>query len=555
MLLLLCLLVQIQTPPAWWIDGTPLIPGLMEIDRIHDPAFRPSRPPAGTDSPAVGTQVNFWSIDYSSSPYGEFYLTPATCRFVGERTYIFVEDAVWDIHYDQAAVDAFAAALEDSTPAGDSGIVVRDTGVFGPVPDAIDGDPKVYFLVLDIRDGFDPSQGGAYFAGFFSPYNQFTDEEAYLYYGGHSNEVEMLYIDCKPGDADDAAYTASHELVHLIQWGVEPFSGEELWVVENQAQAGTFVCGYPAFQVETFLEVGGVTPIKWTNLSPLSVDYVAGYGAGFLFFSWLTEHYGGEAFLYHSLRSLETGVSGVSEAIEAATGRPADMAALLGDWMLACWIDDPDFGDGLYGWEAFRIADYDTVSPGNRPGLDYTGEIETVPYQDLGVSMSSYQGRYYRLGDGLEGSFRAAANGLGDLAAFFFDGQAGSIEPVVTGAANDAALSLPAEGDVLLLCRSFAGLALDVAAGSVAGSAGEFAVFPQPCTGTLYFQFLSNGESAVLSVFSLGGGLAETVEFGPVASGEATLGYEGASGLASGVYLFRFAQGGRTETGSFAIVR
>jgi hypothetical protein len=553
--LLLCLIMQLQAEPALWIDGTPLIPGLMEIDRIHDPAFRPSGPLSGTDGPAVGDQVNFWSIDYSSNPYGEFYLTPATCRFIGERTYIFVEDAVWDIHYDQAAVEAFATALEDSTPSGDMGIVVRDTDVFGPVPDAIDGDPRTYFLVLDIRDGFDPSQGGAYIAGFFSPYNQFTDQEAYLYYGGHSNEVEMLYIDCKPGDSDDAAYTASHELVHLIQWGIEPFSGEELWVMENQAQSGTYVCGYPAFQVETFLEVGGITPVKWTNLSPFSLDYVAGYGAGFLFFSWIAEHYGGEAFLYHSLRSVETGVSGVSEAITAATGQTHDMAELLGDWMLACWIDDPAFGDGLYGWEAFHIAQYDTMDPGNRPGLDFTGEIDAVPYQDTDREMASYQGRYYRLGDGLQGSFRAAASGLGDLSAFLFDGQSGSLERIETGTANDVALGLPAEGEVLLLCRSFAGLTLDVSAGSVAGSSGAFAVYPQPCAGTLYLQFLSTGDSAVLSVFALGGALAETVEFGPVASGEATLGYEGASGLASGVYLFRFTQGGRTETGSFAIVR
>jgi len=556
-LLLLACLAEPQAPPALWIDGTPLIPGLLEIDRTHDPAFPPSGRLTGRSAPEVGTQANFWSIDYSSSPYGEFYLTSATCRAVGERTYIFVEDAVWDVHYDQEAVEAFAEALEDATPSGPQGIVQRDTGVFGPVPDAIDGDPKVYFLVQDIRDGFDPGQGGAFIAGFFSPYNQFTDQEAYLYYGGHSNEVEMLYIDCHPGNAADAAYTASHELVHLIQWGIEPFSGEELWVIENQAQSGTWVCGYPAYQVETFLEVGGITPIKWTNLDPMTVEYVAGYGSGFLFFSWLAEHCGGEEFLHHSLRSVETGIAGVEEAIGAATGTQPDMAGLLEDWMLACWIDDASWGDGLYGWESFRIADYDTVSPGNRPGLDYTGEIESVPYADTDRSMASYQGRYYRLGGGLEGSFRAAADGLGDLSAHLFapGGADPALEELGTGAANDVALALPAEGDVLLLCRSFAGLLLDVSAGSVAGSADDFAVFPQPCTGTLYLQFLSSGAPATLAVFTVDGGLAEVVAFPAVPGGEATLGYDGASGLASGVYLYRFTQGGRTETGSFAVVR
>ena len=551
---LLGAVLQLQAP-AWWVDGTPMIPGVMEIDRRHDPAFAPVGPLALTDGHSVGDQVNFWSIDYSSNPYGEFYLTPATCRSVGEKTYIFVEDAVWDIHYTESDVNIFSTALEDSTPSGAMGIVARDSEVFGNPPDAIDGDPKVYFLVLDIRDGFDPSQGGAYIAGFFSPYNQFTEREAYLYYGGHSNEVEMLYIDCFPGNAADAAYTASHELVHLIQWGVKPFSGEELWVIENQAQAGTYVCGYPAFQVETFLEAGGVTPIKWTEYDFGSVEYVAGYGAGFLFFSWITEQYGGEDFLYRSLRVDDRGISGVSRAIEEATGQSPDMTELLADWMLACWIDDPAFGDGRYGWESFRIADYDTVSPGNRPGLDYTAEVNSTPFEDTGRNMSSYQGRYYRLGEGLTGSFRADAEGLGDLRAYRFDGGSGILSAIGTGAANDVAIGLPADGTMLLMCSSFAGLGLDVSAGSVSGPAGVFAVYPQPCSGTLYLQFISGGTPAELSVFTLSGALVESVPFTDVTAGEVTLSYTGAADLASGVYFYRFAQGSRVETGSFAVVR
>jgi len=551
---LLGVILQLQAP-LWWLDGTPMVPGIMEIDLRHDPAYAPSGPLALTDGHTVGDQVNFWSIDYSSNPFGEFYLTSATCRFVGDESYIFVEDAVWDIHYSQSDVNTFAIALEDTTPSGDMGIVTRDIEVFGEPPDAIDGDPNIYFLVLDIRDGFDPAQGGAYIAGFFSPYNQFTEREAYLYYGGHSNEVEMLYIDCFPGNASDAAYTASHELVHLIQWGVKPFSGEELWVIENQAQAGTYVCGYPAFQVETFLEAGGVTPIKWTEYEFGSVEYVAGYGAGFLFFSWLTEQYGGEEFLYRSLRVEERGISGVSQAIQQATGQTPDMASLLSDWMLACWIDDPEFADGRYGWETFRIADYDTVSPGNREGLDYTSEIEDTPFSDSGRSMSSYQGRYYRLGDGIEGSFRADAAGLGDLRAYLYDHGSAELEILSTGAANDIAVGLPADGTVLLMCSSFAGLDLDVAAGKVAGSAGAFAIYPQPCRGTLYLQFLSNGALVELSVFTLSGAFVESVSFGGVPSGEATLGYTGTSELASGAYFYRFTQGGRIETGSFAVVR
>ncbi len=552
-LLILSLILQ-SSAPAWWIDGTPLVPGIMEIERRHDPSFEPTGPLSSGKGHNIGDTINFWSIDHSTQ-YPMFYLTSATCRYVGERTYIFVEDTQWDIDtVTQSYVDEFSAALEDSTPSGPGGIVETDIAVFGQPPDAIDGDPKIYFLVLDIRDGFIDSLGGAYIAGFFSPYNQFTETEAYLYYGGHSNEVEMLYIDCHPSNQSDAAYTASHELVHLIQWGIQPFSYEELWVIENQAQSGTFVCGYPAFQIETFLEVGGITPIKWTNLEDI-IEYVAGYGAGYLFFAYLYENYGGVDFLHESLRSAERGIAGISEAIRDVTGSNPDMNRILLDWMLACWIDDPDFGNGKYGWESFRIADYDTVSPGNRPGLDYTFEIATDPFTHSGDHMSSYQGRYYSVDELLTGSFRAATSGLGDLEAFLYDDTLGTLEEVNIGSANDVAISLPVEADILLLCSSFSGLNLDVSAGSVLSSGDVFTFYPQPCRGTLYFQFISDGGDVELSVFTLAGEYVETVGFSSVNSGEVTLAYPGAADLSSGIYFFRFSQSGSMETGSFAVVR
>lgn len=549
------LLAAIAAPTAWWVDGTFEDPAVMQIDRRHDPAFAPSGALSGGRGPEVGDTVLFWAQDYTSDPFFTFYLTPATCRFAGEESYIFVEDAVWGVHYDEGDVAVFAAALEDSTPSGPAGIVERDTGVFGPVPDELDGDPRVYFLVLDIRDGFDPLQGGAYIAGFFSPYNQFTEEEAFLYYGGHSNEVEMLYIDCFPGNSDDASYTASHELVHLIQWGVRPFSGEELWVIENQAQSGTFVCGYPASQVETFLEVGGVSPVGWTEFEDI-VEYVAGYGSGFLFFSYLCENYGGDDFLYNSLRVQTRGLPGVEEAVEQATGSSVDMQAVLEDWMLACWIDDKSVGDGRWGWEAFRISDYDTISPGSRPGLDWQGVVSSSPWEDPAHPLPAFTIDGYDLqGAAMEGSFRASASGLGRLSAWFRPSPSGPPVRLPSGEGRDVALPLPADGEVLLACFSFFGLDLSASAGDLQLSGADLAVFPQPCLGTLYFGFLSDGGEVELHVFEETGRLVDSVEFGPVAPGETVAAYPGAAGLASGVYLYRFVQGGAVRTGRFAVVR
>lgn len=522
------------------IDGTFHFPEIQQMDLRHDPALEPTGPLAGKNSAhEVGDVINFWAIDESGS-VPMFYLTSATCRFSGELSYIFVEDTQWGINFDQNAVDSLSAALE-----GENGITATDAEYFGDIPDLIDNDPRVYCLILDIKDGHEPGVQNWYIAGYFSPYNMFTEWEARNYYGGHSNEVEMLYIDCSPGDASEAMITASHELVHLIQYGIKPFSGEELWVLENQAQAGTFLCGYPAIQVETFIEMKGVSPIKWTDYTDMN-RYIAGYGAGYLFFSYLFENYGGADFIWNSMHGSVKGIEGVIDAIESATGETADMEDILSRWMLSCFIDDYSLG---YGWSSFKMADYDTG--GNRTGMDYTGMISDTPWSDPWHEVFGFQGNYYKIEDGLTGSLRAEGSGIGNLEAFFFNGT--SVRKLDTGSSFDVAVSLENTGTLMLMCNSFAGLEMNAAAGSIGGG-GNFAVFPNPCLGDLYFQFTSTGEPVLLSFFDQTGAHVETVTLA-ASSGETVISYTGASELASGIYFYRFQQGSRMETGRVAVVR
>jgi hypothetical protein len=536
--------------PRYWVDGTWLHPEASRPPVTLQAPLAPRTHPPDWRGPAVGDQASFWAIDYTVDPPPyNFYLTSATCRFVGEHSYVFVEDSQWGIYYDQGAVDALAAALEDSTPGGPGGIMEKLTGVLGPVPDAIDGDPKVYFLVMDIRDGYAP--GGGYIGGYFSPWNQYEDIYIYPY---HSNEIEMLYIDCNPSYETDAPITCAHEMVHLVHYGIEQYSSEDLWVLENQAQTGDFICGYPAFQIWNFLDEGGITPVGWTEF-PDIYRLVAGYGAGYLFFSYLYEQYGGDDFIHGSMRSSQTGLAGVAEAIEEATGQKPDMDSILRDWMLACWIDDPSFEGGRYGWQAFTIAQFDTVEPGNRPGLDYRAIVGSGQFTDPSHPVGAFCSNGYGIEAAAEGSFRAAATGIGGLQAYFVPEGGGSLEALPEASGGDIALQLPAEGTALLLCSSFDGFDLEAAAGSVTGSSSVLAVFPQPCFGTLYFQFDSDGTPVTLSVFTTSGGHVETLDLGGIPEGEAVAPYPGASSLATGVYLYRFAQGGTAWTGRFAVVR
>ena len=525
------------------LSGTFFRPEVIDMDLRHDPAYAPTGGLAILGGGhQVGDVVNFWAQSFVDE-YTTFYLTSATCRAVGEKTYIFVEDTQWEERsFDQSGVDSLLAALE-----GEDGIISSLEYNFGPIPDEIDEDPKAYILVLDIPDGWDPVTNPGYIAGYFSPYNQFTEFEARLYYGGHSNEVELLYVDCNPGRVSDASFVASHELVHLISWGIKPFSSQDLWVLENQAQTGPYVCGYNAFQVETFLETGGVTPINWTSYDFNDIRYVAGYGAGFLFFSYLMENYGGRDFIWNSFRSDARGVRNIEESIAAATGQTPDIDLIMRNWMLSCFIDDPGRG---YGWTGFTIASIDTVQPGNRPGLDWTGIVEGTPWQGPGLEVGAYQGLYYSIADGLSGSLRIGASGIGNMEAYLLTET--DLDPVNVSGTGDVAVPLDTPGTLLLINNAFAGLTVTASAGSVGGG---LAVYPNPCFGDLYFQFISEGGPVSLAVFDQTGAVVDTRDFGHQSSGERVLVYTGAGGLASGIYFYRLVRGENVESGRFAVVR
>ncbi|HQH79363.1 MAG TPA: T9SS type A sorting domain-containing protein, partial [Synergistaceae bacterium] len=95
-------------------------------------------------------------------------------------------------------------------------------------------------------------------------------------------------------------------------------------------------------------------------------------------------------------------------------------------------------------------------------------------------------------------------------------------------------------------------LTVTASAGSV--GAGP-AVYPNPCLGDLYLQFLSSGESVSLAVFDQTGALVDREDFGFQQPGERVLVYTGAGDLASGIYFFRLVRGGHVESGSFTVVR
>ena len=162
----------------------------------------------------VGDTHSFWSWDLSDMPPA-WIQTPSTCRVVGDHCYIFIADSEWNTHMNQTDADTVLAHFEEHTLAfPDMGIWDLDTQYFGPVPDELDNDPKMIIFYSALG-----SFQGTAFDGYFSAYNQVTEEEAQqMNPPGHSNECEMIYMTCNPLNpiAPIRLSVLAHEMQHLI---------------------------------------------------------------------------------------------------------------------------------------------------------------------------------------------------------------------------------------------------------------------------------------------------------------------------------------------------
>ncbi|MFC1890640.1 MopE-related protein [Thermodesulfobacteriota bacterium] len=244
-------------------------------------AFEASR--RSPDRVEVGDTRIFWDWDLSAMPPGN-RLVDATCRGIGDYAYIFVADDQWGGNVEETDIGLLLDAFENVTPIGsidpDQGIYENDTDLFGDVPDALDGDSKIYILLLDI-----PGYGGYEFDGYFNAFDQYPDDFTWGTYGEHSNEVEMLYVnsEIRPVTADATLSVVAHELEHMIHWNYD--TDESSWVDESMAEAAMTVNGYYTDQawVADFMS----NP----NIQLTQSTYVH-YGACLLWGTYLYEQFG-----------------------------------------------------------------------------------------------------------------------------------------------------------------------------------------------------------------------------------------------------------------------
>jgi hypothetical protein len=276
----------------------------------------------------LGDRKEFWVWDLRVMPPA-FRRTEATVRAVGPRSYIFVENALWEKNIQASYVEQLHQQLEFRTPEGSinekTGIIPLQEKIFAPLPKKIRNDERLIVLFADL---------GKYknheFDGFFNAFDQLTEENAWKNFEQHSNEANIVYINGLRGTEEYTTGVISHELQHLLAHhatGIENFS-QDIWLSESIAEGAMLLTGY-------FTDQGHVNRyVENTSKFPLVTQSYVQYGPQLLFASYLIDVVKSEGEgLGFLTRVAKKGREAVEFLFRTKTDTPFSFDAIFGNFL------------------------------------------------------------------------------------------------------------------------------------------------------------------------------------------------------------------------------
>jgi hypothetical protein len=295
----------------------------------------------------------FWAV--AQGPQLQPTQVEVRARFVGEGRFLVVyqEDGY---RFSALGEADEAAQIAAAISTFDDVIYPREVALFGPCPDA-DGNGKVVLLIT--RNS--PTQGT------FFPFDALPADVAFRF-GFRSNQGEILYhrFDKQGNRAAWNIRALAETFNRLLHCSHDP--AETAW--------STLLSNYMPFMC-------GLAPARllWGDLDPEGLSHTpadpwTGRGWSLLFVEYLRDKLGPEVLRDLTLRP-ETGVTGLTQLLSQKGERrtPAD---LIGDFSMACWLDDPTLADG-------RFAFTSVVPPRPLPAAGATASRPTSGVVEVGV--------------------------------------------------------------------------------------------------------------------------------------------------------------------------
>jgi len=345
--------------------------------KIYDKIIELSKKTVDLSIYGVGDSTIFYAIDLSNNT---FYTLTAELRATNQLVNIWVEkEELSNNHVTDTEVNSILDALTNSTPNTsynpNKGIIEIEQMIFGNTPNK-DGDGIVDFLVLNIKDDFEPYNNDYYMAGYFSLNDQ-KDTNG-------SNKRDMLYIDSYPGiynpyteqrDIYTVITTTAHELQHLIHYNYD--INEDKFLNEGLSQFAQIVTGYNFDNPSEFFRNTNQTLYTFSSDNTL-VDYVKTQ----MFVLYLFEQFDYD-FIKSLVHNSKNGVESIKETL-TSFGSSRDFNQILADWGVANYLNEYDF-DPKFGYN---------YSPATKYHASPHSEINNFPFRISNFSINGMASKY-----------------------------------------------------------------------------------------------------------------------------------------------------------------
>jgi len=228
------------------------------------------------------------------------------------------------------------------TPSGsinpNKGIYANETEIFGPIPD-VDQNGKLFVLLIDVRDGYDPETSDTYVSGYFDPLDQIKQ-------AGKGNYGDIIYIDTNPAKVEDPETQGviAHELQHLIHYGAD--SDEQTWLNEGMSELAPAILGFSFISYSLFL--------RDTNRPLNSFDNtLTDYSKVSLWTFYCYRRFGVD-FIRAVVREKTNSLDSYKKVLNDS-GYSVAIEEVMQDWFLANLINDPTIAGGKYSYQGFDI--------------------------------------------------------------------------------------------------------------------------------------------------------------------------------------------------------
>jgi hypothetical protein len=325
----------------------PVPPDLMHAKHVGSDPMTPPQ------NPQVGDSWLWWIWHLNGAPWAEQKM--CTLRGMGNNVYVMVEDSQWLTRVDQNDVDRVVNNW-DSQSYGihpERGIYQLDTTAFGPPPDELDHDPRIYVLFYQFDVAAD---------GFFWYFDEYPDgSQPY-----HSNECEVLYISSLTADPGGQYITSvmAHEFQHMIHWLAD--DDEETWVNEGMSELAMWLYGHPD-------QITGFPANPDNDLTTFNGQF-ADYVKVYLWSLYFYEQFGGEATCWDLVHNTLNGIPGFDSTLDQI-GSPLSFNDAYANWIVANFIDDTTFDHGEYGYQGTALPAFNAVTKNTYPVPPTNGAV------------------------------------------------------------------------------------------------------------------------------------------------------------------------------------